>query len=308
MFSGKQPVISITLLLIFLASACGPNAESAIATSVALTVQAQDAATSTLVAPSATLSPALTIVPTLTSLASATSPSTLGGAYAHCAKASFVSEDPPDGVIYAPEFTFIKKWFIRNDSTCVWDTTYKLIFVDGDLMGGAYVYNFPQSALPDDVIEIPIQLVTDKEVGTYKGYWKMQTPDGQNFGVGQHSDAMWVEVEVSTDAKPGYGITSVTYRLERDPLSGCATNVRYTVYALISVSGKTTVKYQWQHSDGGNPSAVRLEFTEAGSKEVSDTWPIHLGSTTGDRWFELVTTLPEPTQHWGKVTFSYLCQ
>jgi len=271
-------------------------------------VQAQNAATATLIPSSPTLISDQTLVPTLTSIASPTSQPVVGGkSYAECRHATYVSDTPPDGTIFQPATTFTKRWIIRNDSTCVWDTTYKIVFWNGDIMGGGYVYAFPQSVLPGDTVEIPLELITPNEVGTYRGDWKFQTPDGVNFGVGQYGDPIWVEVEVSTDVKPAYGITSVVYRLERDPSAGCATNVRYTVYATISVSGPITIKVQFQHSDGGNPSAVRLEFTEAGSKEISDTWPIHLGSTTGDRWIELVSTLPEPTQHWGKVTFSYLC-
>lgn len=307
MLFGKRSLISLGLLLVFIVSACGPNAESAIATSVALTVQAQTVSTATPAPLTPTPLFGLTVLPTLTSIVTSTSPSG-GGAYAECRRATYISDTPPDGTIFPPDTAFTKRWIIRNDSTCVWDTTYKIVFWDGELMGGGYVYAFPQSVLPGDTVEIPLELITPKEVGTFKGYWKFQTPDGISFGVGQYGDPFWVEVEVSTDVKPEYGITSVTYRLVRDPLSGCATNVRYTVYATISVSGPITIKVHWEHSDGGNPSAIRIEFTEAGSKEISDTWPIHLGSTTGERWNELVSTLPEPTQRWGKVTFSYLCQ
>jgi len=90
----------------------------------------------------------------------------------------------PDGTIVAPGASFWKTWSVKNTGSCSWDSSFKFVFVDGDIMGGAYVYNFPGFAAPDDIVEIPIQLYAPTTTGSYSGYWKIQAPDKTLFGVG----------------------------------------------------------------------------------------------------------------------------
>ncbi len=113
--------------------------------------------------------------------------------------ANLVSESPPDGTIYKPGQTFFKTWRVQNNSNCTWNTSYKIIFWNGDQMGSAYNYNFPQSVPPGQSADVSIQLAAPDAAGTYRGEWKFQTPDGQNFGVGQYSSILWTEIVVSTD-------------------------------------------------------------------------------------------------------------
>ena len=65
-----------------------------------------------------------------------------------------------------------------------WNSSYKFVFMDGDVLGGAYIYNFPGFAAPQDTVEIPVQLYAPTSTGSYTGYWKIQAPDGTIFGVG----------------------------------------------------------------------------------------------------------------------------
>ena len=311
-----KKLLPLLVIASVLLGACGANNESAIATSVALTVQAQNArATST---PEATSTPRadVTVVPTLTNIFTPLPPTTDPSApktYSDCTKASLVSETIPDGTIMKPEATFYKSWQIKNDSNCTWNTNYKIVFWDGNTLGGAYIYNLPQSALPGDVIDIPIQLVTPKEDGTYKGEWKLQTPDGATFGVGQYGESFYVEIVVNATAQDeDYKITSVSYRLVRDPAAGCATNVFYYVYVTITTNGPIDVRVQWLHSDGYTSSKIRLTYDAAGTYELvpekgKGGWSFHLGDSPGDKWMQLWQV--EPTQvEFDKVPFSYLCQ
>jgi hypothetical protein len=138
------PLLSLLLISSFLLGACGSSADNAstIATSVALTVQAQDTSTPEL--PSATPADLVTVTALTASPATPTT-AIASGSYADCMVASLVSENPPDGVIYKPGQTFLKTWHIQNNSTCAWNTSYKIIFWgSGNQMGSAYVYNFPQ--------------------------------------------------------------------------------------------------------------------------------------------------------------------
>lgn len=156
------------------------------------------------------------------------------------------------------------------------------------------------------VFDFPLYLVAPKETGSYRGEWMFQTPDGIFFGVGEYNQPIWADITVSTDEKPDYHITSVTYRLERDPVAGCATSVRYYVYATIATNGPLEVRVQWVHKDGWTSSKIKLTFTEAGTQEIQDLWGFHLGDTPGDKWIQLRQVDPVNVE-FDKVTFSYLC-
>jgi hypothetical protein len=303
------PLLSLLLIASLLLTACGPSAdnESIIATSVALTVQAQASPTSDVPAPSATLPADPATVATLTPPATPTT-SVASGSYTDCMLASLVSENPPDGTILAPGQIFLKTWRIQNTSKCTWNTGYKIAYFSGDQMGGGYTYDFPQTLLPGDSADVSIQLAAPEVVGTYKGEWKLQTPDGQNFGVGQYSAALWAEIVVSTDKKPDYGVTSVTYDLVRKPLTGCATNVWFYVTAHVSFSGPMKeVILQFQHSDDGESQKIKLEIKEATTLSFKDEWSLHLGASTGQKWIRLVQIFPEYVVY-DKVNFTYDCK
>ena len=314
MFERKTIWLSAVLILTLLLSACGSSAsnESVIATSVALTVAAQNAsapAATPVPVTTSTPSSAITPVPTLTNIAPAASPTTTkpaGNSYLDCTKASLVGEDTPDGTIFGPSANFTKTWQIKNESNCTWSTSYRIVYFDGDMLGGSYYYNLPQTVAPGQVVNIALQLVSPAADGSYKSEWKLQTPDGYNFGVGQYSEPFFTNIVVSSSATPDYKVTSVTFRYERDPLAGCATNVRYTIYATITVNGPIDIAVKWVHSDGPAMSKIKLSFSAAGTQEIQDTWSIHLGSTPGDRTDKLLQVDPVQVD-WGGVTFSYLC-
>lgn len=311
------PLLSLLVIATLLLAGCGAGNQSAIATSVAQTVEAQNAlATST---PDAGLftatSPAgVTVVPTLTNIFTPPPPtSNPSGSDASCGKASLVNETVPDGTIMKPETSFFKTWTIKNESNCTWDTNYKIVFWDGDTLGGAYVYNLPLVTGPGKTIDISIQLYTPKEDGSYRGEWKLQTPDGVNFGVGQYNEAFYVDIVVNAGAaEEDYKITSVSYRIVRDPAAGCATNVFYYIYVTLTTNGPIDVRVQWLHSDGYTSSKIRLTYDAAGTYELvpekgKGGWSFHLGDSPGDKWMQLWQVDPVQVE-FDKVYFSYLCQ
>jgi len=314
--TDHKSILAIISAAAFLLAACGSALdESAVATAVAMTVQAQD----TKEAAQATSTPFSTNIPPLfaSPTAGATKapptapPSPVGGGSSTCIGASLVGETVPDGTIMNPGQVFTKTWRIKNTGTCPWDSTWKLVFTQGDLMGGAYIYNFPQPAAPGQTVDVPLVLTAPATDGIYKGYWKIQSPWGGIFGVGDYDSAFWVQIVVGTGGGSGtaaaYGITSVTYDVTRDPTSGCPTNVFYTVTAYITVNGPITIKYVWKQSDGNSDNGKgTLTFTEAGSKAVSRTWSLHLGAATNTRWMQIVVTSPTYTEY-GKATFDYTC-
>ena len=306
----KYGLLAVLLSAALLAAACGkaPADADTIATAVALTVQAQNRAATPTSAPTPistiTPLPALPGTAAVTPQTRPTFPPASGGEQ-ECMKASLVSETVPDGTIMKPGEQFKKTWQIKNTSTCTWNTSYKIVFWDGEVMGGGYVYNFPQQALPGDTVEVPLMLTAPIEDGSYRGYWKLQTPGGSSFGVGADT-AFWVDIVVSSDPKLEFGVTSVTYSVVRNPETGCPANVFYTIYATISVNGPVSVTYNFRKSDGTFNGKRTLKFTEAGSQTVSMEWSIHYGSSTNERWAQLFTIEPVE-QDFGKATFTYSC-
>jgi hypothetical protein len=230
---------------------------------------------------------------TLTPLAPRPSPTLPGNtAKSKCASASLLSETIPDGTIFKPGAQFTKTWEIQNTSTCVWDTSYKIIFWDGDLLGGAYYYNLPQAVGPGKTLRISLILTAPKEEATYTSKWMLQTPDNVQFGVGEYNVPFYAQVAVSASSKPNYGITDVEYNLVRDPATGCPANVNYIVYAAVTTSGPIELTYYWAQSDGNNSNPKTIKIESATTTTLSHEWKLHIATNTGMRWMALVVVSP----------------
>ena len=312
--------LNIIILTALALTSCTSN-KSVIATAVAMTVQAQNtesasvtdtplalATTPPLVdnatpgatmtnAPSAntTGAPMPTLTPMLLAAQSATSTT-------KCyAIASFVGETVPDGTIFSPNAIFTKTWTIKNSGTCPWDTTWKLVYKSGDIMGAAYVFNLPQSVPPGQSVVIPIVFTAPATQGTYTGYWMLESPWGCVFGdsaAGACSGTPYsVEIVVSngTPSNGGsslYGVTSVTYTTSIKGCCTCGRNIFMTTYATVTSNGPVKATYHWSQSDGGYIGTGTINFTEASSVTVQDTWPLSITMVNKEYWEEIVITSP----------------
>ncbi len=298
MFDLQKNKILITLSVIALClSACSAASQSQeqISTAVAQTVQAQNSLTKIASTPTATAMPIIQF--TATTLANVTNtPAPLAGAPGCTVAARLAAEDPPDKALLKPGENFWKTWSLENTGTCTWDSTYKLVYWSGDLMGGLNSYPLPEAIAPGETKEISILLKTPDTEGTYTGFWSIQTPWNSYFGMGTAGDPFYVQVVVSNAKKLDYGITSVTYLLDRNPATGCPTNVRYTVYATITTSGPYEFNYYWDQSDGNESGVKTLTYTEAGSQTVSREWMVGKGDSPNPRWMQIIVTDPDPQE------------
>lgn len=281
-------IIAAALLL----ASCGENtdAESVIQTSVAETVAAQPPVVIT------ETPPAVTLVPTQTPFAQPTTgtlpptPTLSTASKAECAKASLQDETIVDGKIFKPGEQFTKTWYITNTSNCVWDTSYKIIFWDGNILGGAYVYNLPQITGPGQTVPVSLVLTAPTQDGTYRSEWKLQTPDNINFGVGVYQAAFYTEIVVSSADKPSYAVTSVELTIDREPDYGCQpANMVYTAYATFTTNGPLEFKFRWLQQDGNNSGIQTVKMTEAGKKTFTRVWKLgRAASQNSNRWFQIV--------------------
>jgi hypothetical protein len=318
MFKPIKYTLLVTLVIAsLLITACGTEntaeatqALDSIQTAVAATVAAQNAATQNAgvgtAAPIVTQTP-LVFSPTLTQLA----PTQISNPVASgCGQASLISETIPDGTIYAPGLQFTKTWVIKNTSNCSWDTSYKIIFWDGDVLGGGYVYNLPQAVGPGQTVPISLLLTAPKADATYTSKWMLQTPDSVNFGVGQYNAPFYAEIVVSSSSKPNYAVTSVEYSVVRTPATGCPANVSYVVYATLTSNGPIQIQYQWQLGKGREVSLENpktLKFTEAGSQTISNETVLHLGNTPGDQRWKAIIIVDPYYQKFPEINFTYDC-
>ena len=304
MFKSIKYTLFVTIVITSLfITACGGKSTSEstqeankIETAVAETVSAQnvvqDVSTSTPVAPDVTQTP-LVFSPTFVQLTAPASPTLPSNKpKSECASASLVSETIPDGTIFKPGAQFTKTWEIKNTSTCSWNTTYKIVFWDGDVLGGAYYYNLPQAVDPGRTLPISLVLTAPKDAGTYTSKWMLETPDNIKFGVGDYNASFYTEIAVSAAVKPNYGVTAVDFNMVRNPATGCPANVDYILYATISTSGPIELTYYWAQSDGNNGSQKTITIASATTTTIKHDWKLHIATNTGTRWMALVIVSP----------------
>jgi serine/threonine-protein kinase len=87
----------------------------------------------------------------------------------------------PDGTVFEPGARIDKIWRIRNSGNCPWESGYTWVFVSGDQMGAAPSQAVPATATGGSV-DIGVTMYAPSAPGTYIGYWRMKSPDGQVFG------------------------------------------------------------------------------------------------------------------------------
>ncbi|MBN2116512.1 MAG: hypothetical protein JW730_08075 [Anaerolineales bacterium] len=303
-------VIAITLLV----PACGssPEQESIISTAVAETVQAGGSPTETATLPPATQTletPGSEI--TLTPAITATNATTLVSAPAdpNCAKASLVSENPPDKTILTPGEYFWKTWTLENIGTCTWTTAYSLVFWSGDRLGSSLSYPLHDDISPGERIDVSIYLQAPETMGTFSGSWRIKTPWESNFGVGLYDASMSTSIVVgsitpeSRKTETVFGVTNVTYTVDRR----CApANTFYTVVAYISSNGPVKINFIWVQSDGNSDETNKFEFTEASTKAFKREWSQHKESNVSIRWVQVIVTSPT-YREFAKVELPALC-
>lgn len=313
----KYDLFAVVMIAALFLTACGESADtqSVIQTSVAETVAAQ--------APTdvpATEAAAATLIPTQTPFATPLTPIAFlsptaasgPGSKAECAKATMEDGPPVDGKIFKPGEQFTKTWYITNTSNCVWDTSYKIVFWDGDILGGGYVYNLPQVTGPGQTVPVSLVLTAPTTPGLYHSEWKLQTPDNINFGVGVYQAAFYTEIEVAnltTTTAIAYGIVDASLVITREPAFGCQpANMVYTANVTIVTNGPLKFKYQIRQQDGNNGYKKTVEMKEAGKFEDSDhVWKLgRAASQNSNRWMQLVIIDPFYREY-PPVGFDFYC-
>jgi len=87
----------------------------------------------------------------------------------------------PDGTVFSPNEAFSKVWRIRSSGCSSWPNGTRLVFVNGNKMDGPDSVEVAETSL-GSTVDVAVSLIAPVTLGTYKGYWQMQSPDGTRFG------------------------------------------------------------------------------------------------------------------------------
>jgi hypothetical protein len=299
----QRSVLLVSLLagLSLTASACGPSISSqgTIATSVAMTVDAQNTQQAQLTPTSIVAPPSLAPLTTPAPLATKAPPTAPGTGSAQCtAGAALVSETVPDGAIFNPGAIFTKIWRIQNTGTCGWDSKWKIVYKSGDLMGGTPGgYPFPLAAAPGQTVDVPVIFTAPTAPGHYRGYWLLQSQWGTTFG-DDSGNPYWVDIVVGGGTPANwktpspYDITAVTYTIT------CRTTTANTFWhILINLSSNGPVKTTFSvvQSDGVRQNNINMTFTSATTQTFDyGEWSQRFTSSTNARWVQVISQAPFP--------------
>lgn len=175
----------------------------------------------------------------------------------------------PDNSVYKPGDTFTKIWQLTNGGSATWSSDFKLVFVNGDLMGATTV-TLGHTVAPNQTVDVSVNLVAPATDGTYQGNFMLQTNSGNSFGFGAAADqAFWVKIIV----RHNFQVTAATVNASPSTYTGaCPANI--SLSASITSTGAGTVTYYFVTS-AGNSSTSSITF---GNAEIitstAISWPV----------------------------------
>lgn len=113
-------------------------------------------------------------------------------------RAAFVDDvTVRDNTRFDPGESFVKVWRLRNSSECTWTPGYLLTFFGGNRLGASSTVPLSQDVPPGEDVDLAVDMRAPSSPGTYQGFWKMRSPEGEFFGIGPQGDqSFWVKIQV----------------------------------------------------------------------------------------------------------------
>jgi hypothetical protein len=142
-----------------------------------------------------TLSPEQTSTPT--SLAELITP--LPGTATNSASpdvAEWISQTPSDYSTLAPGTPFKMTWTVKNVGKSTWTTSYQMRFFANNPLGGPAAVNLSRNVLPNETIDITIDLVAPANSGDYHSIWVLTSDKTGNF----YPVDVWIKVSSAPPA------------------------------------------------------------------------------------------------------------
>lgn len=98
----------------------------------------------------------------------------------------------PEGMweipVVDPVRSFSYTFHLANTGERTWSSNFRLVFVDGGLMGAPESQPIRITTDPGEQLKITLNLVAPKEFGTYTGLYWLEDPQGLRFGLGEAGD------------------------------------------------------------------------------------------------------------------------
>lgn len=115
-----------------------------------------------------------------------------------CNAAQFVADvTVPDGTTFSPGAGFVKTWRFKNVGSCVWTTSYQVLFASGDPMGAPSAFNLTGNIPAGATGDLSVSLTAPSSAGTFQDSFKLRAGDGAVFGVGPtFSDPFFTRIKV----------------------------------------------------------------------------------------------------------------
>jgi hypothetical protein len=195
-----------------------------------------------------------------------------------------------------------------NTGQTTWTTSYSLVFVSGEQMGGPAAVPLKIEVDAGRVVEVSVDLQAPAKTGSYKGNWRMRNAAGQFFG-----DIIYVQIDVSNESGsgdttpvPANGkVTSVTFSASETSFAGtCPHTVNFT--AEVKVNHDADVTFVLEFGAGLSHAAASPETTSLSEGIVELTFSPEF-SVSGDGWVRLHITSPNDIAS-NKVNVSITCQ
>jgi len=203
-----------------------------------------------------------------------------------CNRAVFVRETVPDDSEFDGNQRFTKSWTLKNEGTCTWTSSYKLVFENGDAMGAPASVSLTANVPPGQEVTIEVPMQTPAVPGTYTGFWRMQADDGEKF------EQVFVRIQTRS---PLFAVTGVRHNLQAVSPDSCPYTYPVEITIITNAAGEVT--YLVSTSSGGESATRAVNFDEAGTKTVKYDWS-GLGESGAATQYELRVYIDKPNNQW----------
>ncbi len=118
-----------------------------------------------------------------------------------CNQAVFLADVTiPDGTDIQTGTGFTKTWRLQNSGSCAWNSNYHAVFESGARMGAPDAVAVTGGTVPNGGwVDITVNLTAPAAPGTYRGNFRLRSPDGVLFGVGSGAP-FYVEIDAVAPA------------------------------------------------------------------------------------------------------------
>jgi hypothetical protein len=125
---------------------------------------------------------------------------------------------------------------------------------------------------PGQVVDISVNLTAPYEQGFYEGFWKLEDPNGNFFGVGTSSADFYEEIAVG-NITSNFEVRRVDMSVDNGSVTAvCPPGYPFTITAEIWTNGGGDVNYRWEFSNRTRSDEHTVHFENTRHKSVSTTF------------------------------------